>query len=55
MPVAFAPLWHDAHVPGATVACENVAGIHAVVRWQLSHDAEVTMWLAGLPVALVPL
>src|SRR5581483_6772201 len=26
-----------------------------VLRWQVSHGAVVAMWLAGLPVAVVPL
>jgi hypothetical protein len=26
-----------------------------VVRWQVSQDAVVTTWFAGLPLALVPL
>jgi hypothetical protein len=32
-----------------------VAGLQAVVEWQLLHSAVVTMCVAGLPVAAVPL
>ena len=35
------PLWQLAHPPGVTPVCVNVAGTHAVVRWQLSHDNAV--------------
>ena len=38
-----------------TVAWLNVAGIQAVVRWQLSHAAVVGKWLLGLPRAVEPL
>jgi len=38
-----------------TVEWLIVAGFHAVVRWQVSQDAVVRMWLPGLPVALDPL
>jgi hypothetical protein len=31
-----------AQLPGATAVWLKVAGIHAVVRWQLSHDAVVS-------------
>jgi hypothetical protein len=40
---------------GATPACVNDDGTHAVVRWQVSHDAEVARCLAGFPGAVVPL
>jgi hypothetical protein len=32
----------------------NPAGTHATVRWQLSQDAVVTRWFAGLPGATNP-
>ena len=32
-----------------------VAGVQALVRWQVSHAAEVEMWLPGLPLAVEPL
>jgi len=32
-----------------------VVGVHAVVRWQVSQDAVVEMWLEFLPFAMVPL
>jgi hypothetical protein len=31
------------------------AGVHAVVRWQLSQEAVVRICPFGLPVAVVPL
>ena len=33
----------------------NLAGIQALVAWQLSHSAVVGMWLAGWPFAASPL
>jgi hypothetical protein len=33
----------------------NLAGCHAVVRWQVSQAAVVTMWPAALPWTTVPL
>jgi hypothetical protein len=32
-----------------------VAGLNTVVLWQASHEAVVGMWVAFLPVAVVPL
>jgi hypothetical protein len=55
LPRALEPLWQLAQVPGATRAWLKVAGSQAVVRWQESHEAVVTTWLAGLPFALEPL
>jgi hypothetical protein len=49
------PLWHDAHEPGLTPVWLNVAGIQAVVRWQLSHACVVGTCVGGLPLAVVPL
>jgi len=43
------------HVPGVMPEWLKVAGFQAVVRWQVSHDAVVGMWDAGLPVAVLPL
>ena len=48
-------MWQVAQVPGATPVWLNVAGIHAVVRWQVSHEAVVGRWVAGLPLAVEPL
>jgi hypothetical protein len=45
--VALVPLWQVAHVPGVTPVWLNVAGLHAVVRWQTSHCCVVTMCVAG--------
>ncbi len=42
-------------MPGAIPVWLNVAGIQAVVRWQVSHEAVVGTWLLGLPVAVEPL
>jgi hypothetical protein len=44
-----------AQVPGVTLAWLKVAGSQAVVRWQVSQEAVVATWFAGLPRALVPL
>ena len=33
----------------------KVAGNHALVLWQESHEAVVGMWALGLPVAVEPL
>ena len=38
-----------------TLAWLKLAGVQALVRWQVEHSAVVAMWLAGLPLALVPL
>ena len=46
------PLWQVMQVPGLTIACEKLAGFHAVVRWQASHGWVVAMWPAGLPLAI---
>jgi len=46
LPVACVPLWQVAHVPGATLAWLNDAGVQAVVRWHTSHCAVVVMWPA---------
>jgi len=36
--------WHDVQVPGNTPTWSKlVAGDHAFERWQVSHDALVTM------------
>ncbi len=55
LPGAVAPLWQLTQAPGVTPVWLNVAGIQAVVLWQLSQEAMVGMCFAGLPVALVPL
>jgi hypothetical protein len=55
LPRALVPLWQVAQLPGATPAWLTVAGVQAVVRWQLSHAAVVGTWVAALPRALVPL
>jgi hypothetical protein len=41
LPRALVPLWQVAQVPGVTLAWLNVAGSHAVVRWQVSQEAVV--------------
>jgi hypothetical protein len=42
-------------VPGATPVWLKVAGIQAVVLWQVSQAWVVGMCVVGLPVAVVPL
>ena len=54
LPVALVPLWHDAQ-PELIPLWLNVAGVQAVVLWQSLHSPLVAMWVAGLPLALVPL
>ncbi|OGM03849.1 MAG: hypothetical protein A2008_08395 [Candidatus Wallbacteria bacterium GWC2_49_35] len=48
-------MWQVLHVPAATLLWLMVAGVQAVVLWQVSHEAVVEMWLEFLPVAVVPL
>ena len=55
LPVAVVPLWQVAQVPGATPVWLNVAGVQALVLWQVSHAWVVGMCVVGLPVAVVPL
>ena len=56
LPVARPAPWQVVQVPATTpVWSKFAAGHHAVVRWQLSHDAVVWMWLGGLPALSVPL
>ena len=55
LPVAVLPLWQVAQEPGVTVAWLKVAGIQAVVRWQVSQEAMVMTWLTGFPLAPAPL
>jgi len=43
------------HVPGVALMWLNVAGVHAVVRWHVSHEAVVGTWLPGRPRAIDPL
>jgi hypothetical protein len=39
-PAAVVPLWQEEHVP-VTLAWLNVAGLHALVVWQVPHSADV--------------
>ena len=55
LPRAVVPLWQVAQVPGVTPVWLKVAGVQAVVRWQVSHDAVVGTCVAVLPRAVVPL
>jgi hypothetical protein len=55
LPVAVVPLWQVAQVPGATPVWLKVAGVQALVRWQLSQAAVVGRWFVGFPLAVVPL
>jgi hypothetical protein len=54
LPVALTLLWQLEH-PVVMPACVNVDGRQASVAWQALQFWEVGMWLAGLPVADVPL
>jgi hypothetical protein len=55
LPVAVDPLWQVEQVPGATPVWLKVAGVQALVLWQLSQACVVGIWLVGLPVAVEPL
>ena len=55
LPLVVVPLWHVAQVPGVTPVWLNVAGVQALVLWQVSHAPDVGICVAGLPVAAVPL
>ncbi|MBK6804319.1 MAG: hypothetical protein IPG84_05370 [Betaproteobacteria bacterium] len=55
LPFAVVPLWQVAQVPAATPVWLNVAGVQAVVRWQVSQLCDVGTCVAGLPFAVVPL
>ena len=48
-------MWQVAQLPGATPLWLKVAGVQALVLWQLSQAAVVGMWPDGLPLAEVPL
>ena len=48
-------MWQVRHEPAVTPLWLNVAGSHAVVRWQASQDCVVGKWFDGLPAAVVPL
>jgi hypothetical protein len=43
LPVAVEPLWQVEQVPGATPVWLKVAGVQALVLWQLSHA-----WVVGM-------
>jgi hypothetical protein len=55
LPVAVTPLCQVEQVPGATPVWLKVAGVQALVLWQVSHDCVVGICVLGLPVAVVPL
>ena len=54
LPVAVTPLWQLTQVP-VTPLCVKVAGVQAVVPWQVEHSAVVGICVADFPLALVPL
>ncbi len=54
LPVAWVPLWQLEQV-AVIPAWLKVAGVHALLEWQVLHSAVVAMWFAVLPGALVPL
>ena len=49
------PLWHEAQVPSTSAWLTLVTGFQVLVEWQSSQVAVVAMWVADLPVAVVPL
>ena len=55
LPRAVDPLWQVAQLPGATPLWLKVAGVQALVRWQLSQAAVVGTCPLGLPRAVLPL
>ena len=42
-------------MPGATPVWLKVAGVQALVLWQVSQEAVVGTWPEGLPLAVLPL
>ncbi|HHJ12917.1 MAG TPA: hypothetical protein ENJ79_05225 [Gammaproteobacteria bacterium] len=54
LPVAVEPLWQLAQLP-LTLAWLKVAPPQPLVVWQSSQVLLEAMWLAGLPVAMLPL
>jgi hypothetical protein len=55
LPRAVEPLWQVMQLPGATPLWLKVAGVHALVRWQLSQAPVVGTCPLGLPRAVLPL
>ena len=55
LPLAFTPLWQLEQLTVIPVWLKPVAGLQAVVAWQLPHSAVVAMCVADLPTAVVPL
>jgi len=53
--LAVLPLWQVEQVPGATPVWLKVAGVQALVLWQVSQEAVVGTWPEGLPLAVLPL
>ncbi len=53
--LARTPSWQLAQLPEMPSCVKPVAGVHAVVAWQLLHSVVVGMCVAPLPVAVVPL
>ena len=54
MPVAREPLWQLPHEP-VMLLWSTRADVQLVVEWQSSQVLELAMWVADLPVAVVPL
>ncbi len=54
LPVALVPLWQLKQLPVMLEWSKPVAGLQAVVQWQLPHSALVGTCVAGLPAAVVP-
>jgi hypothetical protein len=48
------PLWQARQVLGVVPLWLNWAGVHDVVRWQVSHEAITIKWRGGMPDAALP-
>jgi hypothetical protein len=55
LPVAVLPLWQEAQLAVMPVWSMRAPANDTVLLWQVSHGADVTMWVVGLPVAVLPL
>jgi hypothetical protein len=54
LPTAVVPLWQEEQRPAVVASWMKLAGFQETVPWQLSQEAVVTTWLAGLPVERTP-
>ncbi|MEQ1494818.1 MAG: hypothetical protein ABL912_03540, partial [Novosphingobium sp.] len=53
LPIAVVPLWQDEQLVVMPVWLK-LAGVQALVVWQVLHCAVVLTWFADLPLAVVP-